>query len=175
MVVVVLNIPLALMEALTALWVTGQTINIMTLGGLALAVGVLVDEATVEVENIHAQMTRTDSVAVAVRRGNSETAVPRLLAMLCILAVFVPMFFMEGSIRNMFTPLSLAVSFSMITSYLLSSTFVPVVSVWLLRRHASHTPISVKASLFDRIAAGYAGLLQFLLRWRWPLVGATSP
>ena len=114
---------------------TGQTINIMTLGALALAVGVLVDEATVEVENIHAQMGGAESVAVAVRRGNSETAVPRLLAMLCILAVFVPMFFMEGSVRNMFTPLALAVSFSMITSYLLSSTFVPVVSVWLLRRH----------------------------------------
>ena len=116
-VVVVLNIPLALMGALTALWVTGQTINIMTPGGLALAVGVLVDEATVEVENIHAQMGGAESVAVAVRRGNSETAVPRLLAMLCILAVFVPMFFMEGSVRNMFTPLALAVSFSMITSY----------------------------------------------------------
>src|SRR3984957_15930645 len=135
--VVVLNIPLALMGALTALWVTGQTINIMTLGGLALAVGILVDEATVEVENIHAQMGKTESVAVAVRRGNSETAVPRLLAMLCILAVFVPMFFMEGAIRNMFTPLSLAVSFSMIASYLLSSTFVPVASIWLLRRHAA--------------------------------------
>ena len=81
-------------------WVTGQTINIMTLGGLALAVGILVDEATVEVENIHTQMACTDSVAVAVRRGNSETAVPRLLAMLCILAVFTPMFFMEGAAQE---------------------------------------------------------------------------
>src|SRR5260370_22045026 len=79
--VVVLNIPLALMGSLVALWATGQTINIMTLGGLALAVGILVDEATVEVENIHSQMERTDSVAEAVRRGNAETAVPRLLAM----------------------------------------------------------------------------------------------
>jgi multidrug efflux pump subunit AcrB len=131
--VVVLNIPLALMGALVALWATGQTINLMTLGGLALAVGILVDEATVEVENIHVQMGLTDSVALAVRRGNTETAVPRLLAMLCIIAVFLPVFFMEGAARNMFVPLALAVGFSMITSYLLSSMFVPVVSVWLLR------------------------------------------
>ena len=171
-VVVVLNIPLALMGALTALWVTGQTINIMTLGGLALAVGVLVDEATVEVENIHAQMHGTESVAVAVRRGNSETAVPRLLAMLCILAVFVPMFFMEGSVRNMFTPLALAVSFSMITSYLLSSTFVPVVSVWLLRHHGKHESAAPRRTFFDRVQDGYAWLLQKLLPWRWPVVGA---
>ena len=75
---VVLNIPLALLGATVALWLTGQTINLMTLGGLALAVGILVDEATVEVENIHAQMSKTDSVARAVRRGNQETAVPRL-------------------------------------------------------------------------------------------------
>ena len=173
--VVVLNIPLALMGALTALWVTGQTINIMTLGGLALAVGILVDEATVEVENIHAQMGRTGSVAVAVRRGNSETAVPRLLAMLCILAVFVPMFFMEGAIRNMFMPLSLAVSFSMITSLhalqhvraggcrsgccgITAATRPP-------RRRAS-------ATLFDR-AAGRLRLAaaKASCRWRWPLVG----
>src|SRR5207248_9170891 len=84
-IVVVLNIPLALVGSVVALWATGQTINLMTLGGLALAVGILVDEATVEVENIHTQMDRNDSIALAVRRGNAETAVPRLLAMLCIL------------------------------------------------------------------------------------------
>ncbi len=91
-IVVVLNIPLALCAAVFALWLTGQTINLMTLGGMALAVGILVDEATVEVENIHTQMLRYESVPRAVRRGNQETAVPRLLAMLCILAVFVPSF-----------------------------------------------------------------------------------
>jgi multidrug efflux pump subunit AcrB len=78
----------------------GQTINLMTLGGLALAVGILVDEATVEIENIHTQFHKTDSMALAVRLGNAETAVPRLLAMLCILAVFVPSFFMQGAARN---------------------------------------------------------------------------
>jgi multidrug efflux pump subunit AcrB len=135
-IVVVLNIPLALLGAVIALALTGQTVNLMTLGGLALAVGILVDEATVEVENIHTQLGRTPSVALAVRRGNAETAVPRLLAMLCILAVFIPSFFMQGSARALFVPLSLAVGFAMITSYLLSSTLVPVLSVWLLRKHS---------------------------------------
>src|SRR6202161_1836790 len=114
----------------------------MTLVGLALAVGILVDEATVEVENIHTQMEKTPSVALAVRRGNSETAVPRLLAMLCVLAVFLPLFFLEGAARNLFVPLALAVGFSMITSYLLSSMFVPVVAVWLLRHHGQQHPVS---------------------------------
>lgn len=135
---VVTNIPLALAAAVFALWASGQTLNLMTLGGLALAVGILVDEATVEVENIHTQLLRYDNVARAVRMGNQETAVPRLLAMLCILAVFVPSFFMEGAARELFVPLSLAVGYAMIASYLLSSTFVPVLSVWLLRRHAAH-------------------------------------
>jgi multidrug efflux pump subunit AcrB len=138
-IVVVLNIPFALLAALVALWMSGQTLNLMTLGGLALAVGILVDEATVEVENIHAQMERTSSVALAVCRGNAETAVPRLLAVLCILAVFIPSFFMEGAARAMFVPLSLAVGFAMVASYILSSTFVPVLSVWLLHHaHAEH-------------------------------------
>ena len=109
-----LNIPFALLAALVALWLTGQTINLMTLGGLALAIGILVDEATVEVENIHHQMEGTASVARAVRRGNQQTAVPRLLAMLCVLAVFMPSFFMEGAARALFVPLSLAVGFAMV-------------------------------------------------------------
>lgn len=160
-IVVVLNIPLALMGSLVALWATGQTVNLMTLGGLALAVGILVDEATVEVENIHTQMERTDSVAVAVRRGNSETAVPRLLAMLCILAVFVPVFFLEPTSRNLFAPLALAVGFAMITSYILSSTFVPVVSVWLLRQSHGHSGDGHghHGGFFDRITDVYTRLV----------------
>ena len=136
-IVVVLNIPLAIMAAIVGLWLCGQTINLMTLGGLALAVGILVDEATVEIENIHSQLRKTASVAWAVRLGNAQTALPRLLAMLCILAVFVPSFFMEGAARGLFVPVSLAVGFSMIASYLLSSTFVPVVATWLLKRHTT--------------------------------------
>jgi multidrug efflux pump subunit AcrB len=142
-IIVVLNIPLALFASVTALWLTGQTINLMTLGGLALAVGILVDESTVEVENIHTQMDRTSSVPLAVRWGNAETAVPRFLAMLCILAVFIPSFLMQGAARALFAPLALAVGFSMIGSYLLSSTFVPVLSVWLLKNnpHSSKDPV----------------------------------
>ena len=89
--------PVRPLRRVVALWLTGQTINLMTLGGLALAIGILVDEATVEIENIHHQMEDTGSVALAVRRGNQQTAVPRLLAMLCILAVFIPSFFMQGA------------------------------------------------------------------------------
>ena len=137
-IVVVLNIPLAVLASLVGLWLTGQTVNLMTLGGLALAVGILVDEATVSVENIHAQMGRTESLARAVKLGSQETAVPRLLAMLCILAVFIPSAFMEGSARALFMPLSLAVGFAMIASYILSSTFVPVLCVWLLKRESAH-------------------------------------
>src|SRR5262249_23687040 len=128
-IVVVLNIPFALLGAIVALPLTGQTINLMTLGGLALAVGILVDEATVEVGNIHTQFEHTPNIARAVRAGNAQTAVPRLLAMLCVLAVFIPSFTMQGAARALFVPLSLAVGFSMVTSYLLSSTFVPVLSV----------------------------------------------
>ena len=171
-VVVVLNIPLALMGALVALWATGQTINLMTLGGLALAVGILVDEATVEVENIHSQMEHTDSVAEAVRRGNAETAVPRLLAMLCILAVFLPVFAMEGAVRNMFVPLALAVGFSMITSYLLSSMFVPVISVWLIRRHgvAPSDHGAPPSGVSGRLQQAYARVLRAVIHNRKKVV-----
>ncbi len=95
--IVVLNIPLALLASVLALWLTGQTINVMTLGGLALAIGILVDEATVAIENIHSHLVKGQPLAIAVRDGSAETAVPRLLAMLCILAVFVSSFFMEGA------------------------------------------------------------------------------
>jgi len=152
-VVVVLNIPLALAAAACALWASGQTLNLMTLGGLALAVGILVDEATVEVENIHTQLLKYDNVARAVRQGNSETAVPRLLAMLCILAVFIPSFFMEGAARELFVPLSLAVGYAMIASYLLSSTFVPVLCVWLLKPGSGHA--EAKGGLFGKLMDGY--------------------
>jgi multidrug efflux pump subunit AcrB len=168
--VVVLNIPLALTGSVVALALTGQTINLMTLGGLSLAVGILVDESTVEVENIHRQMEKTDSMALAVRRGNSETAVPRLLAMFCILAVFIPSFFMQGSAKDLFVPLSLAVGFAMITSYVLSSTFVPVLSVWLLRKHHHrHEAASEQRGL---LARGFTGLLRITTRLRWAVVPA---
>ena len=168
--VVVLNIPLALMASVVALWITGYTINVMTLGGLALAIGILVDEAAVEIENIHAQMRQTGSIARAVQLGNRVTAIPRLLAMLCILAVFIPAFFMEGAASALFTPLALAVGFAMIASYLLSSTFVPVASVWLLR-HAKHHADS-RSGWFERMRGGYESLVTRMMTLRWIVVPA---
>jgi multidrug efflux pump subunit AcrB len=140
----------------------------MTLGGLALAVGILVDEATVEVENIHTQMLHHENVARAVRLGNQETAVPRLLAMLCILAVFVPSFFMEGAARELFVPLSLAVGYAMIASYSLSSTFVPVLSVWLLKPASHHA--AKRRWMFDRLLDGYEATVARVVHQRWLVV-----
>jgi multidrug efflux pump subunit AcrB len=166
-IVVVLSIPFAVAGALLGLWLTGQTLNLMTLGGLALAIGILVDEATVEIENIHHKLDETPSVARAVRRGNADTAVPRLLAMLCVLAVFVPSFFMTGSARALFVPLSLAVGLAMVASYALSSTLVPVLATLLLR----HRPGGgSRRDPFATVQDAYAALLGGLLRVRWLLV-----
>jgi multidrug efflux pump subunit AcrB len=165
--IVVMNIPFALSVAVIALWATGQTINIMTLGGLALAVGVLVDEATVSIENIHTQMGPGVNRALAVVQASEQTAIARFLSMLCVLAVFLPSFFMSGVARQLFVPLSLAVAFSMISSYLLSSSLVPVFSTWLIRR-VHH--VEEGKGLFGRLRAFYRGYLQVVLRLRWPMV-----
>ena len=136
--IVVITIPFALLVAVVALWASGQTINIMTLGGLALAVGVLVDEGTVVIENIHTHLARGTPRARSVLEASREVVVPRLLAMLCVLAVFVPSFFMSGVAQSLFVPLSLAVGFSMAASYLLSGSLVPVLSTWMLREQRGH-------------------------------------
>ena len=164
--IVVLNIPFALFAAVLALWATGQTINIMTLGGLALAVGVLVDEATVSIENIHTQMGPGVNRARAVVQASEQTAVARFLSMLCVLAVFIPAFFMAGVARQLFVPLALAVAFSMISSYLLSSSLVPVLSTWMIKR-AHH--IEEGKGFFGRLRSFYRSYLKVVLRLRWPL------
>src|SRR4051812_34245987 len=133
--IVVVTIPFALLTAVVALWGAGQTINIMTLGGLALAVGILVDEATVAIENIHTHVGRGTPIARAVLDASAEVVVPRFLAMLSVVAVFVPSFFMTGVSRSLFVPLSLAVGFAMVASFVLSSALVPVLSVWWLGKH----------------------------------------
>ncbi len=145
-VVVVLNIPLALTGSLVGLWLTGNTVNIMSLGGMALAIGMFVDEATVSIENIHVQMGHTKRLARAVERGSMQTAVPRLLAMMCILSVFIPAFIMVDPMRALFMPLALAVGFAMISSYLLSSTLVPIVCVYLLKHRSEEKAGSSPAS-----------------------------
>jgi multidrug efflux pump subunit AcrB len=164
--IVVLNIPLSLLAAVFALWISGQSIHLMTLGGLALAIGILVDESTVAVENIHAHLARGVPLARAALEGTRETALPRLLAMLCILAVFIPAFFMVGAAKALFVPMALAVGFAMIASYLLSSTLVPVLSVWLLRKHAGDIH---EASYFAKLQNAYAAVVRGFVAARWPL------
>ncbi|SPE51159.1 Acriflavin resistance protein [Verrucomicrobia bacterium] len=170
--IVVINIPLSLMGSVLALWLTKQTVNIMTLGGLALAVGILVDEATVCIENIHTHLLRGRSIGRAALEATTETTGPRLLAMLCILAIFSPTLFMTGAAKAMFLPLSLAVGFAMVTSYLLSSTLVPILSIWILRRHeAVATGHAAAESGFARFQQRYAALGQKLVRARWGVAG----
>jgi hypothetical protein len=163
--IVVLNIPIAIAAALLALWIGGYTINLMTLGGLALAVGILVDEATVEIENIHRRMKQGSSHSLRriVLDASEETIGPRSLSMLCILAVFVPSFFMTGAAKALFMPLSLAVGFAMIASYLLSSTLVPILSIWWHRES--------KIGPIDRIGA-VQPFLSAVLTTRYVLVPA---
>jgi multidrug efflux pump subunit AcrB len=165
--IVVANIPFALAAAVLLLWATGQTINIMTLGGLALAVGVLVDEATVEIENIHTQLLPGVSRAKAVLEACKRTVIARLLSMLCVLAVFVPSFFMKGVGRQLFVPLSLAVGFSMIASYLLSSTLVPVFGTWMMKE--SHWREELEGA-FGRLRLRYEKFLEAVLKRRWPVI-----
>ncbi|GAC1300642.1 MAG: efflux RND transporter permease subunit [Mucilaginibacter sp.] len=131
--IVVLTIPLALLSAVIFLKLFGQSINIMTLGGLALAIGILVDEATVTIENIHHHQENGEPKGRAILDACKEIALPKLLILLCILAVFFPAFFMSGIPKAMFLPLSLAVGFAMTASFLLSQSFVPVVANWLFK------------------------------------------
>ncbi|WP_407503299.1 efflux RND transporter permease subunit [Elizabethkingia miricola] len=132
-VIVIITIPLALLTAVLCLYLTGQTINIMTLGGLALAVGILVDESTVTIENIHHHLELGKPRSRAIWDACKEIATPKILILLSILAVFVPSVLMSGVPHSMFLPLSLAVGFSMIASFLLSQTLVPVLSNWMLK------------------------------------------
>src|SRR5712672_48803 len=162
--IVALNIPLAILASVTALWVSGQTINVMTLGGLALAVGILVDEATVTIENIHTHLAHGRSLARAASEATAETTLPRFMAMLCILAVFIPAFFMTGAAHNLFVPLALAVGFSVVASYLLYSTLVPVLSVWMLRNPSTHH--KPQETFFDRLRARYDRFARAIMKRR---------
>ena len=164
-IVVVSNIPLALLGSLVGLWLTGNTINIMSLGGMALAIGILVDEATVTIENVHVQMQHAPNVATAVLFASNATAVPRLLALLCILSVFIPAFIMTDPLRSLFMPLTLGVGFAMISSYLLSSTFVPIMCVALVKHHPSHG--EAKPGLFDRFLKVYSAVVGWFVRLSW--------
>lgn len=167
---VVMTIPLSLLGATVALWLTGQTINLMTLGGLALAVGILVDMATVVVENIHTHLAKGKRVALAVADAGREVALPLLIAMLCVLSVFIPALFMEGAGRALFLPLALAVGFSMVAAWFFANTFLPIIATWTIRSHAPPQeagPASRPEGAFDRLRERYARSLVPILRWRW--------
>ena len=164
--IVVTTIPLSLMSAICGLWICGQTINIQTLSGLALAIGILVDEATVCIENIHNHLAEGAVLARAVFDACVETMVPRLLAMLSVVAVFIPSFFMVGITRELFIPLSLAVGFAMVASTTLSSTLVPIMAVWILKdEHKEH-----RRDFIDTLKEGLKSFLQVLMPLRLIIV-----
>jgi multidrug efflux pump subunit AcrB len=160
--IVVTTIPFALLSAVILLWGAQQTINIMTLGGLALAIGILVDEATVSIENIHTHIAQGKNTARAVLDASREVLIPRLLAMLSVLAVFMPSFFMVGVTRSLFVPLSLAVGFSMMASYFLSSSLVPVMAIWMLR--GEHRQEKSAPGRFDRFRQRYGSVVSWVLQ-----------
>lgn len=157
--IVVTTIPLSLLSAIVGLWLCGQTINIQTLSGLALAIGILVDEATVCIENMHSHLAEGAQLHRAVFDACVETMVPRLLAMLSVVAVFIPSFFMVGITKQLFIPLSLAVGFAMIASTTLASTFVPIMAVWILKpEHKEQKP-----DFIDHLKTALGNFLKMLM------------
>jgi multidrug efflux pump subunit AcrB len=169
--IVVITIPLSIMAAFIALRLAGESINIMTLGGLALAVGILVDEATVAVENIHAHLASGKGIARAVADGMAEVIEPRFIAVVCIVAVFIPSFFMTGIGSALFPPLALAVVFSMIASYVVSTTVLPVLSVWFLEtQHDGHVDQRAE-TLFEQVRVRYREVVRRLLAVPWTVTG----
>src|SRR3984885_12596768 len=176
--IICVSIPLSILCSIVVLSALGETINIMTLGGMALAVGILVDDATVEIENIHRNMAEGGTMEECILNGAAQIAVPAFVSTLCICIVFVPIFFLSGVARFLFVPLAEAVIFAMLASYLLSRTVVPTFAKYLLPpemdRHRSHEPpkpktIFGKISLgfekgFSRFREGYRDLLSICLR-----------
>ena len=164
--IVVVNIPLSVIIGTLALKLFGQTLNIMTLSGLALAIGILVDESTVTIENIHRHMEMGKAKARAIADACEEIALPKLLIVLCILAVFVPAFFMTGVPQGMFLPLSMAVGFSMIAAFLLSQTLVPVLSNWILKVPEPKTAADLekeKNSRFEHFKSGCLKITNWMM------------
>jgi len=136
--IIAVSIPLSVFGAIMMLWAFGETLNIMTLGGLALAVGILVDEATVTIENINWHLEQGKPVEAAIMDGANQIVVPAFVSLLCICIVFVPMFFLTGVARFLFVPMALAVMFAMMWSFILSRTLVPTMAKYLLRQHEHH-------------------------------------
>lgn len=180
-VIIAISIPLAILSAIIGLAVTGNTLNTMTLGGLSLAVGILVDDATVTIENINWHLEQGKPVHRAILDGAAQIVTPAFVSLLCICIVFVPMFFLPGVAGFLFVPLALAVVFAMIASFILSRTLVPTMAMYLLRPHGAgndHDQHSAGApasrnplvrfqrgfeARFERIRTGYGGMLERVL------------
>ncbi|MBT2115873.1 efflux RND transporter permease subunit [Dyella sp. LX-66] len=188
-VIIATSIPLAILGSIIALSAVGETLNIMTLGGLALAVGILVDDATVTIENINWHLEHGKDVETSIMDGARQIVTPAFVSLLCICIVFVPMFFLEGVARFLFVPMAEAVMFAMICSFILSRTLVPTMAKYLLKPHAPHTdehgnstalPPSANPLVrfqrgfearFERVRAAYRDLLAMALEHRRVFVG----
>jgi multidrug efflux pump subunit AcrB len=183
--IVVISIPLSILVAIVILAWLGETLNVMTLGGMALAVGILVDDATVEIENVHRNMAQRKPILRAILDGAAEIATPAFVSTLCICIVFVPVVFITGAAKSLFVPLAMAVVFAMMTSYFLSRTLVPTMMRFLMtkeaERHASETPHAPRTFAerffagfergFERLRDVYGGWLAWALHHRGPVVG----
>ncbi|WP_116807704.1 efflux RND transporter permease subunit [Steroidobacter cummioxidans] len=182
-VIIATSIPLAILGSIFLLALTGQTLNIMTLGGLALAVGILVDDATVTIENINWHLEHGKDVHTSILDGAAQIVTPAFVSLLCICIVFVPMFFLEGVARFLFVPMALAVIYAMVCSFILSRTLVPTMAMYLLKPH-SHEDATAPSSnplvrfqrgfseKFERFRGSYKELLVLALSHRRGFVTA---
>jgi CzcA family heavy metal efflux pump len=170
-VIIAVSIPLSILGSIIALAAVGETLNLMTLGGLALAVGILVDDATVTIENINWHLEQGKPVEKSILDGAQQIVTPALVSLLCICIVFIPMFFLEGVARFLFVPMALAVIFALVWSFILSRTLVPTMANYLLRAHAAHGEHAPPTNAlqrfqrgfeagFERVRHGYRNLLQ---------------
>jgi CzcA family heavy metal efflux pump len=180
-VIIAISIPLAILSSIAALSAIGETLNIMTLGGLALAVGILVDDATVTIENINWHLEQGKQVEPAILDGAAQIVTPAFVSLLCICIVFVPMFFLDGVARFLFVPMAEAVMFAMIASFILSRTLVPTMAKYMLHPHVDEHGQHVEApptrnplvrfqrrfeASFEKVRGGYHGLLAMAMAHR---------
>jgi CzcA family heavy metal efflux pump len=182
--IVIVSIPLSILTSISVLAALGQTLNVMTLGGLALAVGILVDDATVEIENIHRNFGQGKPLVRAILDGAMQIAVPAFVSTLCICIVFVPVAMLTGAAKSLFVPLAMAVVFAMLMSYFLSRTVVPTMVVLLLRAHGHEEAPArpgLRARFFAAFERGFTRLRVFYGRWlawalehRGPVIGGFS-
>ena len=182
-IIIAISIPLSVLGAIICLAAVGETLNIMTLGGLALAVGILVDDATVTIENINWHLEQGKEVEESILDGARQIVTPAFVSLLCICIVFVPMFFLTGVSRFLFVPMALSVMFAMVWSFILSRTLVPTMAKYLLHKHVHHEgePPKTRNPLvmfqrgfearFEKFRAGYHGLLKMALNRRPIFVG----